>query len=77
MVMKLLATVKNLCSELGISLNEVDYIGNDINDAELLKAVGFAACPAYAYQSTRNIPQITILSKMAATVPQENLLTIY
>ena len=58
-----LAYVKNLCSELGITLAEVAYIGDDINDAELLKGVGFAACPADAHQSIKNIPQITILSQ--------------
>ena len=58
-----LAYVKNLCSELGISLNEVAYIGDDVNDAELLKAVGYAGCPADAHQSIKNIQHITILSQ--------------
>lgn len=37
-----------LCNELGISLNEVAYIGDDINDIALLNAVGYSACPSNA-----------------------------
>ena len=43
-----LAVVENLCSELNISLNEVAYIGDDINDIPVLKNVGISACPANA-----------------------------
>jgi len=40
-----LKTMQELSSELNIKLSEVAYIGDDINDLELLKAVGFSACP--------------------------------
>jgi 3-deoxy-D-manno-octulosonate 8-phosphate phosphatase (KDO 8-P phosphatase) len=36
---------KNLIKELGISWQEVAYIGDDINDIQLLKKVGLSACP--------------------------------
>lgn len=36
---------KELCASLGISLDEVLYVGDDINDLPLLKAVGFSCCP--------------------------------
>lgn len=32
----------------GISLNEMAYIGDDVNDIVLLKAVGISCCPANA-----------------------------
>lgn len=38
-----LAVVKELCGQYGISLQEVAYVGDDINDKELLEAVGFSA----------------------------------
>ena len=47
-VMNKLAVVEKLCAELQISLQEVAYIGDDLNDAMLLKAVGFSAIPANA-----------------------------
>ena len=36
------------CDELGISLDEVAFIGDDINDLKLLRAVGYSACPENA-----------------------------
>jgi len=47
-VMNKLAVVEKLCAELQISLHEVAYIGDDLNDAMLLEAVGFSAIPANA-----------------------------
>ncbi len=38
--------VKKLCKKLGISLHEVAYIGDDINDLELLEACGLSAAPS-------------------------------
>lgn len=41
-----LTKAKELCGELGISLAEVAFIGDDLNDALLLKAVGISGCPS-------------------------------
>ena len=38
----------HLCEENGIELKNVAYVGDDINDVELIKAVGFGCCPANA-----------------------------
>lgn len=43
-----LQVAKELCEKLGIDLKEVAYIGDDIVDIELLKAVGIAGVPASA-----------------------------
>lgn len=43
-----LAVAEKLCADLNISLQEVAYIGDDLNDALLLQAVGFSAIPANA-----------------------------
>lgn len=50
-----LATVQELCVEKGISLEEVAYIGDDINDRELLEQVGFSASVPDALQEIQNI----------------------
>ena len=34
-----------LCQKLNISLQDVAFIGDDINDYNLLKLVGFSSCP--------------------------------
>lgn len=43
-----LEVAEKLCAELNITLQEVAYVGDDLNDALLLKAVGFSAIPANA-----------------------------
>lgn len=53
-----LSTLKGLCTELGIGLDEVAYIGDAHNDLLVLQAVGFAACPSNAYDFVKEIPGI-------------------
>lgn len=53
-----LGFVKNICSELNISLQDVAYIGDDINDIELLNAVKYKACPENAVKKVKNIKGI-------------------
>ena len=50
-----------ICEELGIGLDEVCYVGDDVNDVELLQAVGYAACPATALDCIKSIEGIHIL----------------
>ena len=45
---KKLNRANELCQSLGIELNDVAYIGDDLNDIALLKRVGFSACPLNA-----------------------------
>jgi len=59
-VMNKLTVVEKLCAELQISLQEVAYIGDDLNDAMLLKAVGFSAIPANAPAYMEKYAQIRL-----------------
>ena len=45
-VMDKLALVREMAARHGLTLNQVAYIGDDINDLETLKEVGFSATPA-------------------------------
>jgi N-acylneuraminate cytidylyltransferase len=58
-----LEKVKILCKKIGISLEEVAYIGDDINCKGLLENVGIAACPVNAVDEIKNIPAIIKLSR--------------
>lgn len=58
---KKLEYVKGLCEELSITLEEVAYIGDDVNDVELLSAVGLKACPSDAVKKVKQIENIIIL----------------
>ena len=50
--------VQNICNEMNITLNEVAYIGDDINDIELLNAVKYKACPKNAVKKVKDIDGI-------------------
>ena len=58
-----LDVTKEICKELGITLEEEAYVGDDINCKELLSSVGFAACPLNALDEIKEIPNIINLKK--------------
>lgn len=58
-----LTVANEIVKKMGITLNEVAYIGDDVNCYELLTNVGLAACPADACERIKNIPGIMILSR--------------
>ena len=57
-----LAYMKKLCADLSIDLAQVAYIGDDVNDMELLQAVGYPACPADAHPAIKGIKNIKVLA---------------
>ena len=58
-----LEAVRQICNEMGITMKEVAYIGDDINDIELLSEVGFAACPADACAEVKAVAGIQVMQK--------------
>lgn len=50
----------DFCKELGITLDEVAFIGDDINDIKLLQEVGYSACPLNAPDYVKEYAQRTI-----------------
>lgn len=58
-----LASALEICKKEGISLEQVAYIGDDVNCLDLLEKAGWAACPQDAVKEIKSIPGITILSK--------------
>ena len=58
-----LNAVEEICKKENISFDEVAYIGDDINDKELLEMAGFSACPKNATSEIKKIPNIIRLEK--------------
>jgi YrbI family 3-deoxy-D-manno-octulosonate 8-phosphate phosphatase len=58
-----LAVATEICSKEGVRLDQVAYIGDDINDKILLEQVGVPVCPANAHRSIKKIPNILVLSR--------------
>lgn len=58
-----LAAATEICKTEGITLDEIAYIGDDINCYELLSSVAVAACPLDACDKVKKIPNIHILTR--------------
>ncbi|QKF83323.1 acylneuraminate cytidylyltransferase [Halarcobacter ebronensis] len=57
-----LKVAKKICEKEGISLDEVAYIGDDINCKELLEHVGIAACPSNSLNEIKEMYSIINLT---------------
>lgn len=57
-----LSIISDLCKKENINIKDVAYIGDDINDLELLKEVGISACPSDAVSLIKKIDGIIILN---------------
>lgn len=58
-----LKTATALVAKLNLSLTDCAYIGDDLVDIPLLRAVGFSACPAQAPEYIRNeVHHVTTLA---------------
>lgn len=55
--------VKELCNELNIELSDVAYIGDDINDFNLLRLVGFSGAPSSAPVYMKEIVDVVLSKK--------------
>ena len=54
--------MQRACDELGITLAEVCFVGDDINDIDLLSHVGYPCCPPNARPEVRAVNGIRILN---------------
>ena len=52
-----------ICAQLNIGLANVAFIGDDVNDVELLSKVGFAACPNDACEEVKIVPEIELMTR--------------
>jgi 3-deoxy-D-manno-octulosonate 8-phosphate phosphatase (KDO 8-P phosphatase) len=51
------------CREFGLELDHVAYIGDDINDLEVISVVGLAACPADSVKQVKEKVKIVLTKK--------------
>lgn len=56
-----LSSAEEICREMGITLRNVCFVGDDINDIDLLQAVGLACCPPNARPEVLTIEGIRVL----------------
>ncbi len=65
--------LKQYCKNNNMNLDEVAYVGNDINDMEAMKLVGTTFCPADAHSSIKDISDHILRSKGGEGVVREIL----
>lgn len=65
------SAVKRICEEHNISLENVLFIGDDINDIEVMKIVGYSCCPADAMPQTKSIAKYITKTKGGEGVIRE------
>tara|TARA_B110000438_G_C15538388_1_gene531611 strand:+ start:219 stop:683 length:465 start_codon:yes stop_codon:yes gene_type:complete len=65
--------ISEFCKQKKISMNNVAYVGNDINDYEAMKIVGTTFCSADAHQKIKQISHHVLMSKGGEGVVREIL----
>ncbi len=55
--------LKKFCEELEIGLEQVALIGDDINDLEMIRAIGFSACPSDAVNAVKSEVDLILTAK--------------
>lgn len=58
-----LYVIKKIMKKYSVELDEVCYIGDDLNDLEVLKAVGFSFCPNDAVEEVKNVVDYICVKK--------------
>lgn len=65
------SVVKRICAEHNVALENVLYIGDDINDIEVMKIVGYSCCPADAMPQVKDVAKYTAKAKGGEGVIRE------
>ncbi|HRO76418.1 MAG TPA: HAD-IIIA family hydrolase [Crocinitomicaceae bacterium] len=58
-----LEVLDEMCQKMNITRNEVAMIGDDINDLEMMRVIGFKACPSNAVPLVKNEVNIILQKK--------------
>ena len=58
-----LSMIKELCAEYEIDLSEVAYIGDDLNDMDVMKNVGLSFCPSDAVDDVKSIANVVLSAR--------------
>ena len=51
------------CREMDLNMENVAYVGDDINDLEVMDAVGFSGCPADAVEAIKLKANVVLIRK--------------
>ena len=63
--------MNEICDLTGIKKEQVAYIGDDLNDVEIISNVGLSACPADAVDEVKECANLILTSKGGRGVVRE------
>jgi YrbI family 3-deoxy-D-manno-octulosonate 8-phosphate phosphatase len=63
--------LQEYCRKKGVRLEDVLYVGNDLNDLHAMRMVGHRVCPADAHPEVRSICQTVLRSRGGDGVARE------
>ncbi|XPV75728.1 MAG: KdsC family phosphatase [Desulfovibrio sp.] len=56
-------TLQNFCQENDIAMTDVFFVGNDMNDYEVMEACGFGICPSDSHKNIITLAGLTTEAK--------------
>ena len=72
-----LETLSKLCKEEHYDINKVLFIGNDLNDYQVMKACGYSACPSDSHPKIKQISSHVLSSAGGEGVARELLEEVF
>ena len=69
--------LQKLCKENDFNLENILFIGNDLNDFEVMSSCGYSACPSDAHAKIKGISTKVLVSRGGECVARELLEKIF
>jgi YrbI family 3-deoxy-D-manno-octulosonate 8-phosphate phosphatase len=70
-------SLKEITSRKGFSLKNILYVGNDLNDYQVMKLCGFSVCPADSHTKIKKISNIVLKTNGGNGVVRELLEDVF
>ena len=70
-------SLKSLCSEYNYNSNKMFFVGNDLNDFQVMEYCGFSACPSDSHDLIKEISTFVCSSKGGDGIARELLEVIF
>jgi 3-deoxy-D-manno-octulosonate 8-phosphate phosphatase (KDO 8-P phosphatase) len=70
-------SLKSLCSEHNYNSSKILFVGNDLNDYQVIEYCGFSACPADAHESIKSISTFVCSKKGGDGIVRELLEVVF
>ena len=69
--------IKEIADKENCNLDNILYIGNDINDYQVMKLCGYTVCPADGHEKIKQISTITLETKGGCGIVRELLEKVF